>query len=390
VAVAGLLALAVAIGIGRFAFTPLLPMMQDDAGLSVPAGGWLASANYAGYLLGALSAMVMRVRAATAIRGGLVVIGFATVAMGYENRFPAWAVLRALAGIASAWVLIHVSAWSLERLAPFGRPRLAGVVFGGVGAGIACVGLICIVLMRAAVGSALAWVAFGMISLVITAATWQMFATPGETTPRSAAQHGDGAPGRTAGAARLVFAYAALGFGYIIPATFLPAMAREVIHDPAIFGWSWPVFGLAAAASTIFATMLPESAGNRRLLIASLLVMAIGVALPVFVPGIPGILLAALLVGGTFMIATMAGLKEARESSGGHATRLMAAMTAAFAFGQIAGPASVSTMLAAGAAVSTALFIASCLLAIGACVLVPVGAARLPGRCRTSREKKAK
>jgi predicted MFS family arabinose efflux permease len=311
--------------------------------------------------------------------------------MGFENRFPAWAALRALAGIASAWVLIHVSAWSLERLAPFGRPRLTGFVFGGVGAGIACVGLICIALMRAAVGSAPAWVAFGLISLVITAATWRMFATTvGATSPRSAAQHGEGAPRSAAGAMRLVFAYAALGFGYIIPATFLPAMAREVIHDPAIFGWSWPVFGLAASSSTIFATMLPESTGNRRLLIASLLVMALGVALPVCVSGIPGILLAALLVGGTFMIATMAGLKEARESGGGSATRLMAAMTAAFAFGQIAGPASVSLMLAAGGAVSTALFIASCLLAIGACALIPIGSARLPGRCRISAKKKVK
>src|SRR5262245_888003 len=74
IAVAGLLALAVAIGIGRFAFTPLLPMMQEDAGLSVADGGWLASANYAGYLLGALAAMAVSARAATAIRGGLLAI----------------------------------------------------------------------------------------------------------------------------------------------------------------------------------------------------------------------------------------------------------------------------------------------------------------------------
>src|SRR2546428_10732662 len=94
VAVAGLAALAVAMGIGRFAFTPVLPMMQVDAGLSVAAGGWLAAANYVGSLLGALAAMVLRVAAPTAIRGGLVTIGLATLAMGREQPLAGGIVLR--------------------------------------------------------------------------------------------------------------------------------------------------------------------------------------------------------------------------------------------------------------------------------------------------------
>src|SRR5881628_3848458 len=102
VAFAGLTALAVAVGIGRFAFTPILPLMQQDAGLSVAQGGWLASANYLGYLVGALSAMGLRVRPATATRVGLVLIGLATLGMGLEHRFAAWVALRWLAGVGSA------------------------------------------------------------------------------------------------------------------------------------------------------------------------------------------------------------------------------------------------------------------------------------------------
>src|SRR5437868_11688487 len=108
VALAALVALAVAMGIGRFAFTPLLPMMQADAGLTLGQGAWLASANYAGYLLGALSAS--RVAPAIGIRGGLAAIGVTTMAMGLLEGMAAWAVLRFAAGLASGWAMIHVSA----------------------------------------------------------------------------------------------------------------------------------------------------------------------------------------------------------------------------------------------------------------------------------------
>src|SRR5438309_10331265 len=96
VAFAGLAALAVAMGIGRFAFTPLLPMMQDDAGVSLAQGGYLASANYLGYLAGALWAM-RPARARAAIRGALLAIALTTLGMGFAYGMPAWILLRALA-----------------------------------------------------------------------------------------------------------------------------------------------------------------------------------------------------------------------------------------------------------------------------------------------------
>src|SRR3989442_1358658 len=140
VALVGLTALAIAMGIGRFAFTPILPMMRQDQGLSVADGGWLASANYLSDLLGACSGMVLRVRPVPVIRTGLVVIGIGTLGMGLEHGFAAWLVLRDLAGGGSASFLGFSSAWCLERLAPVRRPVLNGVVFAGVGNGIAVPG----------------------------------------------------------------------------------------------------------------------------------------------------------------------------------------------------------------------------------------------------------
>ena len=369
VALAGLTALAVAMGIGRFAFTPILPMMQEDAGVSIAMGGWLASANYVGYLAGALSVIWWRIGATTGIRVGLATIGLATLAMGLEHHVGVWLVLRALAGVASAWVLIYVSAWCLDSLASLGRPALGSTVYAGVGAGIALAGAVCLGLMHAGAGSARAWIVLGALAIVLSLGIWTVF------RPRVGSPAADGERSGSRGmvwdreSLRLVLCYGAFGFGYIIPATFLPVMAKQVVRDPAVFGWSWPIFGAAAMGSTLATAMLRGFITNRRLWIASHLVMAFGVALPIIGPGIVPIMLAALFVGGTFMVITMVGMQEARSVAGARATGLMAAMTAAFALGQIAGPISVSLVVGAGGSVSAALMIASVFLVVSAYAL---------------------
>lgn len=320
---AGLAALAVAMGIGRFAFAPILPMMQDDAGLSIAGGGWLAAANYAGYLAGALSAIRLPLSPVAAIRAGLLAIGFSTLAMGLRDGFAYWFALRAIAGVASAWVLVFVSAWALAKRAQ------GGALYAGVGAGIAAAGAVCLALMAAHASSSEAWMALGAASLVVTALLWRVF----DSGPNPANGFARAGPGARHGL--LVLCYGAFGFGYVIPATFLPAMAREAIPDPALFGWAWPVFGAAAVASTLFAGSFRN---QRNVWIAAALLMALGAVLPLAISGLSGILLAAVLVGGTFMVITMAGMQEARRVAAEQARPLMAAMTSAFALGQIAGP----------------------------------------------------
>ena len=153
-------------------------------------------------------------------------------------------------------------------------------------------------------------------------------------------------------------------------------MAKEIVPDPAVFGWTWPAFGAAAAVSTLIAAPLTTLAGNRRVWIASHLVMALGVAAPLFIPGIGGVLVSAVGVGGTFMVATMAGLKEARALAGADAARLMGAMTASFAGGQIAGPAAASLWLRAGGSLSAVQWAAVLLLLASAGALTLRNAGR--------------
>jgi predicted MFS family arabinose efflux permease len=323
VAVAGLIALAVAMGVGRFAFTPILPMMQDDAGLSITGGGWLAAANYAGYLAGALSAMRMPHSPVAAIRGGLLLISLATFAMGVHDGFVYWIVLRAVAGAASAWVLISVSAWAL------GKRAHGGVLYAGVGTGIAAAGAACLALMTLHASSSDAWMALGAASVALTLIIWRMF----DSSSNAAIE-----PARTEPAPHnwlFIVCYGASGFGYIIPATFLPAMAKQVISDPLLFGWVWPAFGAAAAASTFLAGFFRN---QRSVWMIATLIMAFGVAAPLIVPGLSGIVISAVLVGSSFVVITMAAMQEARRVAAEHAHALMAAMTAGFALGQILGP----------------------------------------------------
>lgn len=340
-ALVGLAGLASAMGIGRFAFTPLLPLMQAAGTVSLSQGGSLARANYLGYLVGAVLSMAVSASPGRSARSGLAAVAVLTAAMGLAASFPAWLALRFLAGIASAFVLVGVSSWALPLLAAHGRAARAGLVYAGVGIGILVCGLVGLAAGVRNVPPSAAWLLLGVGAAGIAIACWSALGVePSATAP---ARGGDVA-GPRPNATPLVIAYGAFGLGYIVPATFLPAAARLVAPDPAVFAWTWPVFGLAAAASTIAASRAWRTTAPRRLWAGAQVVMAAGVLLPAVSMSIPAVIACALAVGGTFMVVTMAGIQEARRVSAAAAPRRIAAMTAAFALGQLAGPSLVTAL----------------------------------------------
>ena len=364
IAAGGLLSLAVAMGIGRFAFTPMLPVMQSDVGLTVQTGGWLASANYAGYLIGALAATRLHVAPLRAILAGLVAIAVTTLAMGFTHAFFEWAIWRTLAGIASAFVLVHVSAWSVQHLAALKRPSLGGVVFAGVGIGVAGAGLICLAFVAIGTTSAQLWLILGAVSILALLAIVPLLASTrtaapaGTTGPAPANQHAPFGGDEW----RLIICYGAYGFGYIIPATFLPVMARQVIPDPALFGWAWPLFGTAGTIATLLAARASKPAQARSHWAISHFVMAGGCAVAALVHSFAAVLIAALAVGGTFMVITMYAVQEARNKAGALARPLIGAMTAAFALGQIVGPLLVRGATGGGTEFAVPLLLATVVL----------------------------
>ncbi len=367
-AFSGMLALAIAIGVGRFAFTPILPMMQKDYGLTLRAAGLLASANYVGYLVGALSAIWIRVATVTVVRFSLVAVIVLTCAMGLVHHPVAWLLLRGLAGVASAWTLIFSSAFILEKLALLGKSRLGGVVFSGVGFGIALAGASCLFFLYLSWPADHAWIAISAIAVLLMLACWPGYR---DATQVRAVATQNTSPLQLRTHALIIACYGILGFGYIIPGTFLPAMAKQILPDPAVFGWAWPIFGGAAFVSTLLTARASAYLSNRLIWALSHVVMAIGVAMPVLFPGVTGIVIAACCVGGTFMVATMTGLQEARIQAPDHASRLIAAMTATFAIGQIVGPLLVSLVGSLHNGMDALLIGTSALLLASAAALVP-------------------
>lgn len=331
---AGFAALAIAMGVGRFAFTPILPLMQEDLGLGLSQGGWLASANYLGYFAGALSAAYLPWNAATLLRLGLLMVAATTALMGWTTVWSTWIAWRSIAGVASAWVLVGTASLCLARLNAVGKPEKAGLVFSGVGGGIAIAGLLCLAADLRGVSSSNTWLMLGILATLATLFTQPLWGIA-LNTPSS-----HSLPPRNSGNGykRLILCYGIFGFGYILPATFLPAQAKVLLEDHAVFGLAWPLFGLAAALSTLACGMLLKWFSLRGLWLLAQLVMAVGVVLPVLAPGLASIVVAALCVGGTFMVITMLGMQQAQVSAGPRARTLIANLTAAFAIGQLAGP----------------------------------------------------
>jgi predicted MFS family arabinose efflux permease len=337
-ALGGLIAIAGAIGIGRFVYTPILPPMVEALGLSKSEAGLIASANFLGYLLGALAAALPTLPGPRRswLFGALTTSALTTAAMGLTESLPAFLVLRLAGGAASAFVLIIASTLVLEQLAEAGRSGLSALHFAGVGAGIAVSAALVALMLQAGQPWKALWLASGLLSLAaMIAATMLLPAreTPVRTSGIPATDTAD------QGLRRLIAAYGLFGFGYIITATFLVAIVRGTPAIVSLEPVIWIVFGLAAAPSVALWTRVAAPFGIPKTFAVACVIEAAGVLASVAWRTPAGVFVAAVLVGGTFMGLTALGLIRARALTEGDPRRALALMTGAFGLGQIVGPA---------------------------------------------------
>ena len=257
---------------GRFVYTPILPLMQADGSLSLVAAGWLAGTNHVGYLVGALTATRLPWSERTILRTGLIGVALSVTAMALPGPMAGWFLWRWTAGVFAAWAMIHTSAWGMRHAVAASHPEWSAWVFSGSGLGLIVSGLVCAALIVAGGGAPLAWAVNGACLIVITMALWSRAGDAGHRSGASA-----GAPTRTDGdVTRLVLAYGLGGFGYITAATFLPVLARAVLGSGVAYTLFWPLFGVAAWVSLMIASPIGIRIGDARAYRWSLAVMAAG------------------------------------------------------------------------------------------------------------------
>jgi MFS family permease len=381
VAIAGLVSMAQGVSLGRFVFTPMLPMMLRDGSVTLVQGGALATSNYVGYLVGALLCLCIRPEPARMVRAALVSTVILTLAMALPTGVLWWGVWRALAGICCAFVMVYGTAWSQQRLGELGHPKLAGLMFCGPGVGIVLTSVPAFGMAADPWPTRWGWIAFSALGAAMLVPIWRILRSPSHFIATGTLQASSIARQQAVSkldleswAMTIIFGFA--GFGYIITATFLPVIARHAMPGSLWVDLFWPMFGVAVAVGAWLVTRFGMHHDNRRMLMVLYAVQAIGVGVAATWPTVTGFVLCSLLVGTPFTAITSIAMREARRLWGGNATKLIGLMTASYATGQIAGPMLATALVTRTGGFGASLGIAATALVIGAIALLVLARAK--------------
>ncbi|MFX0576489.1 YbfB/YjiJ family MFS transporter [Nocardia nepalensis] len=343
--------LAAAVGVGRFAYTPLLPAMVDAHRIDAHDGALIAAANYTGYLAGAILLARrpnLNSRRSFRIAAGALVASEALIALPGPTLIPA--VLRLIAGVASAVIFVGC-AGAIARLSGHG----AGIAFGGVGFGIALTGLLTL-----ATRPVLSWQGLWLGAAAVTAVLL-LPALRLDIHGRPSAEMVRGERTSTAWRA-LVIAYSLEGVGYIVIGTFLVAAVGA--HSAALGSAMWVIVGVAAAPAVVWVSVARRWTPATALVLALLAQCVASALLAGSTTTWPAIIAAALF-GGTFMGITMLAIRLGTELTD---HRAAATLTAGYGAGQMLGPLVVVPVIGAGYAM--AFVIATAVLALATAAAV--------------------
>ena len=370
-AIAAAAILAIGMGFGRFAFTAIYPHMVGEGVLSLRDGSLAASANYAGYLLGAI--LAMRARASSAHRLCLWSVAGTALCLGLlALTMPVWLIVtvRGVAGVFSALAMVAASLWLLVQR---GHGRGAPLLYAGVGAGIAVSAELLVLASHLGWHSAGMWLLLAGVTVLLGLAAVPAIAASGQET-LAAPAHAAASTLAPVAPWPLVLIYGLAGLGYIVTATYLPVLVGAAL--PGLnSAHVWAVFGLGAAPSCFLWHRLHERLGTRQALRLNLLLQALGVALPVLAPSATGYLFSAILVGGTFVgtvTIAMPAAQRAAAKAAKFGSNMMAIMTVVYGVGQIIGPVLAGSLYAQSHSFNSAL-----LAAAGALLLAIIVSLRL-------------
>jgi MFS family permease len=371
--IGGVFALFIAMSIGRFAYTPILPFMQQEAGFTTRFAGFLASSNYAGYLVGAIIASIVPLKRKRAmyLRFSIIISILLTLLMGLTYSHTSWMLWRFLSGITSAFVFVLASSLILDQLAKQRKLGWVGVMYGGVGLGIFISGLLVPLLIENFHYEG-AWIGLaclaGLLSIIVFLTVREdKTALPITPSPKHVQ------PTKTpTWFPWLLASYGLEGLGYIVTGTFIVAIAEQT---PAFSGNAtsvWVLVGLTAIPSCVIWAYFCSKYGYMLSLMILLVIQAVGIALPAISPSSVSFYVSAILFGATFMGVTTLATAYARNKNPHGSAQVIAIMTTIYALGQMIGPSLAGVLTAETESYTWALLGAAFLVFIGALFLFPL------------------
>lgn len=333
----GVLLLVVAMGISRFAFTPILPFMRHDVGFSLEIAGFLASSNYIGYFIGALWAgfIVRQKKYVLLINVTLNVLSI--ILMGIIHLFSIWLVLRLVAGITSGFIFVLTSSIIMDYLAKHILTRWSGYLFSGIGLGIAISGLF-VPFFEELFSWEGAWIGLGLLSVAMTSITfllWRNIQIQQHTSKVIRTSEQSIYQGFMLW---LIVAYSLEGLGYIITGTFLVDIIHNIPQLQAFSSYSWVMVGIAAVPSAPVWIVLIGKYSPVKILSIAYLLQIFGIVLPVFSQTIGSVLLSSALFGLTFVGIVTLTTSYARQLFPTQSGAVVSILTTCYALGQIIGP----------------------------------------------------
>jgi predicted MFS family arabinose efflux permease len=377
---AGICALVLTVGLARFAYTPLLPVMRLDAGLTAAGGGWLATFNYLGYLAGTV--LVARVGDMQLkfrfYRIGLVLAVVSTGLMGTTTDMAIWGVLRFVAGLSSTAGLLLASGLVLNWLLAHQRRPQLGLHFAGLGVGIAVSGLAAAA-MADQLASSRQWIALGTLAVVFLIPAWAWMPPPAAISSATGA-NAPPPPGRR-WRWLLIASYFCAGIGFVVSATFIVAI---LVQTPAFAGrgsWVWVLVGLTAIPSTFAWDRLSNRLGLIRALMLAYALQATSFVLPLLDGGLWAGAASAVLFGLTFAGIVSLTLTVVGRHYPHNPAKAMATLTLSYGVAQIIAPAIAGTLARDSGSYQGALVLAAIMMVIGIVLLwcMPNNARSAPG-----------
>lgn len=381
--VGGIFSLMIAMGIGRFAYTPILPLMQNALSFTDALAGYLASSNYAGYLAGALLAgsfalhrkpsdrctLPLKKYKTQYLRVSLIISVITTFSMGLSHSYILMFAIRFISGVVSAFIFVLASSIVLDQLATAGKTNWSGFFYSGVGFGIFFSTLF-IPSLNNLFGWEGVWIGLAIVSAVLTLFVWLWLEDCPDTNIKNEAQVNKTQVPPLKWLTWLMFAYGLEGLGYIVTGTFIVSIAENTPGFRMDSSLVWIVVGLGAIPSCIIWSSLAKKHGFVKTLVLSMILQVIGISLPVFLSAQSSLLLSALLFGATFMGITTLATTLARQMNPTNSSRIIGYLTAIYATGQMIGPTIAGILTSFTKSYHSSLIGAAAVVFVGAMLLI--------------------